>query len=81
MASVETLTTSLEDYFPVLKASNKNKAVTLAIICVLYFLIGLLLCSQTGTYWVGMLDDYAAGWALFLIGFVECVSVGWFYGK
>lgn len=80
MASVETLTTSMEDYFPVLKANNKNKAITLAIVCMVFFLLGLVLCLQSGTYWVDILDEYAGGWALFLIGVMECISVSWVYG-
>jgi hypothetical protein len=55
MASVETLTTSLEDFFPYLKKTAKHKAAALAVICVLYFLIDLLLCSQAGTYWIELL--------------------------
>ncbi len=80
MASVETLTTSLEDFFPILKKTHKNKAITLGIICLLYFLIGVLLCSQSGTYWVEFFNDYSGNWAIFVIGIVECISVAWFYG-
>lgn len=80
MASVETLTTSLEDFFPVLKKTQKIKSLTLGIICLLYFLAGLILCSQTGTYWIELLDEYSANWAILLIAFVECISIGWFYG-
>lgn len=80
MASVETLTTSLEDFFPYLKKTPKIKAITLAIICFIYFLAGLLLCAQTGTYWIELLDEYSANWAILVIALVECISVGWFYG-
>lgn len=80
MASVETLTTSLEDFFPVLKKTSKIKAFTLAVICLLYFLVGLILCSQTGTYWIELLDEYSANWAILLIALIECISVGWVYG-
>lgn len=80
MASVETLTTSLEDFFPYLKKTPKIKAITLAIICLIYFLSGLLLCSQTGTYWIELFDEYTANWSILIIAIVECVSVSWFYG-
>ncbi|CAF0892953.1 unnamed protein product [Brachionus calyciflorus] len=80
MASVETLTTSLEDFFPVLKKTQKIKAFTLGVVCLIYFLIGLILCSQAGTYWIELLDEYSANWAILLIALVECISVGWFYG-
>lgn len=28
-----------------------------------------------------MLDSYSGGWAVLLVGALECISVGWFYGK
>ncbi len=80
MASVETFTTSLEDMFPVLKSTSKVKALTLAIICLGFLLIGLILCTQAGQYWIDILDNYTGGWALFMVGFFECISVAWFYG-
>ena len=81
MASVETLTTSLEDFFPYFKKTPRIKAITLGTICALYFLSGLLLCSQTGTYWVDLFDEYSANWSILIIALVECISVSWFYGK
>ena len=78
---METLITSFEDVFPVLKKTALIKASFLAIICIQYFLCGLLLCTQTGQYWIDILDEYAANWSLFIIGLCECISIGWFYGK
>ncbi len=80
MASVETLTASMEDLFPVLKSTGKIKALNLGLVCLAFLLIGLLLCTQAGQYWIEILDTYAGGWALFLIGFFECMSVAWIYG-
>lgn len=80
MASVETLTTSLEDFFPYLKKTAWIKAGTLAVICGIYFLIGLLLCSQAGSYWIELFDEYSANYGIIVICLVECISVGWFYG-
>lgn len=79
MASVETLTTSLEDFFPYLKSTPLIKAATLAIICVIYFLIDLLLCTQAGTYWIELFDSYSANWAILMIAFFECMSIAWVY--
>ena len=80
MASVETLVTSLEDFFPKLK-KPRTKIITLALICVMYFLKGLLLTSQAGTYWVELMDTYSANYAILIIAFAECLSVSWFFGK
>ena len=81
MASVETLTTSLEDFFPIFKKTAYHKAGALAVICIVYFLIDLLLCSQAGTYWIELFDTYSANWAILLIALVECISVAYFYCK
>ena len=81
MASVETLSTSLEDVFPILKARQRNKSLTLGSICLAFFLAGLLLCVQSGSFWVSLLSEYGADWALFIVGIIECLSVAWFYGK
>lgn len=80
MASVETLVTSLEDFFPKLK-KPRTKIITLALICVMYFLKGLLLTSQAGTYWVELMDTYSANYAILIIAFAECLSVSWFFGE
>jgi solute carrier family 6 amino acid transporter-like protein 5/7/9/14 len=79
MASVETLITSLEDYFPYFKSTQKHRSITLMIICFLFFLFGLIFCTQTGTYWIELLDEYSANWAILCLALVECVSIGWLY--
>jgi SNF family Na+-dependent transporter len=79
MASVETLSTSLEDFFPVLKKTPKHRAATLGVICVMYFILGLILCTRTGTYWIELLDEYSANWAVLILAIIECITVGWFY--
>jgi solute carrier family 6 amino acid transporter-like protein 5/7/9/14 len=81
MASVETLNTSLVDFFPVLGRNGINRALTLAVICAVYFLVDLILCSQAGTYWIELFDTYSANWAILIMAIVECVSVGWIYGE
>lgn len=80
MASVETLCTSLEDFFPVLKKTALIKAGTLGIICTLYFVVGLIFCSHAGTYWIELFDEYSANYGIIFICLIECISVGWFYG-
>ena len=81
MASIEVLTTSLEDFFPYLKKTQQNRTITLAIICFIYFIFGLILCTKAGAYWLELLDEYSANWAVFLLAFFECISIGWFYGN
>jgi SNF family Na+-dependent transporter len=80
LASVETLTTSMEDFFPYLRSAKSIKAANLALVCLVYFLCGLILCTQAGTYWVELFDAYGANYGIMIIALFECISVGWFYG-
>lgn len=81
MTSVETWITSLFDMFPMLKKTPFRKSLTVISSCVILFLLGLILCTQSGSYWVEFFDNYSGNWAILLIGVLECVSVTWFYGK
>jgi SNF family Na+-dependent transporter len=40
MAAIQTLITTLEDFFPFLKKTARIKAITLAVVCTIFFLIG-----------------------------------------
>lgn len=80
MASVGTLVTSLEDIFPVLKRTALVKAATLGAICLAYFLIGLLFCTQAGSYWIEIFDFYSANHGILICGIFQCVTIGWIYG-
>ena len=80
MASVETLITSMYDILPILKKTRLRRVLTIAMICVITFLMGLILCTRAGTYWIEIFDNYSGNWAIFIIGIFECISVAWFYG-
>ena len=44
------------------------------------FFLGLNLCTQSGLYWLYIMDNAAAGWALMLTGLFETIAVSWCYG-
>ena len=44
------------------------------------FFLGLNLCTQSGLYWLDIMDNAAAGWALMLTGLFETIAVSWCYG-
>lgn len=52
MASIETGTTALLDVVPYLRKKKSRKYMTSAAICTVYFLVGLLFCTRSGSYWV-----------------------------
>jgi SNF family Na+-dependent transporter len=51
-----------------------------ALYCFFCFLGGLLFVTRAGLAWVDLVDTYATAIALFLVGSLECVGIGWFYG-
>ncbi|RNA14741.1 sodium- and chloride-dependent neutral and basic amino acid transporter B(0+) [Brachionus plicatilis] len=80
MASVETAITSILDAFPSLKKNAFRRYLSITIICLVFFLIGLIFTTQAGTYWIEIFNNYAGGWAVIFIGAFEAISVSWFYG-
>jgi SNF family Na+-dependent transporter len=81
MTSVETWITSLYDLFPILKKTPLRKYLFVSLNCLVFALMGLILCTQSGTYWIEFFDNYSGNWAILMIGFFECISVTWFYGN
>jgi SNF family Na+-dependent transporter len=81
MASVEITITSFLDLIPWLKKTKLRKVVLVTTICTVYFLLGMPYCTQAGTYWVDIVDNYSGSWAVLLTGALECISITWFYGK
>ncbi|XP_048400834.2 sodium- and chloride-dependent neutral and basic amino acid transporter B(0+)-like [Stegostoma tigrinum] len=77
-ASVETITTSLEDQFPALLQSKRHYLSSVT--CFLLFLFGLVCVTQAGIYWVNLIDHFCAGWALLTIGGLEFIGISWIYG-
>jgi NSS family neurotransmitter:Na+ symporter len=71
---VEAITTGLNDKF----AISREKATFL--ICLMGFLIGLVLTSGAGIYWVEIMDHFIANFALVFIGLFECLVFAYIFG-
>ena len=76
-ATVEGVITALCDQFP--NALRKRKTLTTAIFCLIWFVLGLSMCTQGGIYIFTLFDTYAAGCNLLLSGVVELVIISWVY--
>ncbi|CAO1367739.1 unnamed protein product [Diamesa serratosioi] len=73
----EAIITALSDEFPKIK---RNREVFVAMLFSLYFVVGLLSCTQGGFYFFQLLDRYAAGYSILIAVFFEAVAVSWIYG-
>jgi len=71
---VEAITTGLNDKFSI----SREKATLL--ICLIGFLIGLLLTSGAGIYWVEIMDHFIANFVLVFIGLFECLIFAYIFG-
>ncbi len=56
---------------------SKNK--TLVIVCIFGFLIGSLYTTRGGIHWLDITDYFACTFGLTLVGFLECVAIGYIY--
>uniref|UniRef100_A0A4W3HS47 Transporter n=1 Tax=Callorhinchus milii TaxID=7868 RepID=A0A4W3HS47_CALMI len=76
-ASVETITTSLQDEFPVLRSKRHYLSI---VSCACLFLLGILCVTQAGIYWVNLIDHFVAGWSILIIAIMELIGMIWIYG-
>ncbi|XP_071954065.1 sodium- and chloride-dependent glycine transporter 1-like isoform X2 [Antedon mediterranea] len=75
---VQTVMTAIIDEFP--KYLKKRKIYVIGVIAIIGYIIGLLLVTRGGNYWVILMDKYAADFALLIYGLCECIGLGWLYG-
>ncbi|XP_046562234.1 sodium- and chloride-dependent glycine transporter 2-like [Haliotis rubra] len=76
--NVEVITTALVDKYP--KALSRKRWLVTAGVCVIFFLAGILLCTQGGPYIFQLLDWYISALSVFLFCTLECVTVVYIYG-
>ncbi|XP_038631015.1 sodium- and chloride-dependent neutral and basic amino acid transporter B(0+)-like isoform X2 [Scyliorhinus canicula] len=69
----ETLVTSIQDEFPTLLRKKRTQLV--AVVCFVLYVLGLLLVTEAGIYWINLLDHYCSGWSLILIAVLELIAL------
>ena len=60
MAGTEITITSILDYFPILRKKPITRYLTIAGICTVYFLTGIIYTIQSGSYWVGKSFNFSS---------------------
>jgi len=48
--------------------------------CVFGFLVGLVFTTGSGMFWLDIVDHWMNNYGLVVIGLLECIAIGWFYG-
>ncbi|XP_049627781.1 sodium-dependent proline transporter isoform X2 [Suncus etruscus] len=77
-AFLETIVTAVTDEFPYYL--RPKKAVFSGLICVSMYLMGLVLTTDGGMYWLVLLDDYSASFGLMVVVITTCLAVTRVYG-
>ena len=54
-------------------------ALTTAGVCFVGFAIGLVMCTPGGEFLVDVIDHFTSTYCLLLVGFAECINIGWVY--
>ncbi|XP_015376743.1 PREDICTED: sodium-dependent dopamine transporter [Diuraphis noxia] len=73
----EAIITAMSDEFPLIR---RNREVFVALLFLLYFVVGLASCAQGGFYFFNLLDRYAAGYSMLIAVLFETIAVSWIYG-
>ncbi|XP_071445592.1 sodium- and chloride-dependent glycine transporter 1-like [Hetaerina americana] len=76
-ALMETVTTAILDRFPNLR---EKKVWVVLVVAILGYFGGLIFTTNSGMYWLQLMDKYAANWSVLLIAISECILIAWVYG-
>ncbi|XP_071802583.1 sodium- and chloride-dependent neutral and basic amino acid transporter B(0+)-like [Asterias amurensis] len=77
--SIEKMSTGLIDEFPNIFPPHRRVLVNTGI-CLVLLLCSLTCITQAGPYWMSLLDNYGANFAMVLFAFLLCGGLSWLYG-
>ncbi|XP_076436737.1 sodium- and chloride-dependent GABA transporter 1-like [Babylonia areolata] len=70
--------TTIIDHFP--RTLLRRRPLVTAVFCSFFLVISLPFVMQGGMYVVQLVDWFVAALSVMIIGFIECLVVGWIYG-
>ncbi|KAM9203433.1 sodium-dependent proline transporter-like [Mergus octosetaceus] len=79
VGNIEGITTAILDEFPALR-EWRRKALFLGTLCISFYLLGLLLITQGGIFWLTLIDTYSTGFGLVIITLFMCLGISFCYG-
>jgi len=75
---IETIVSAICDEFP--ERLRKNHRHVLTFVVLLFYILGLPLCTAAGIYWIVLFETFTGTWPLIIIAFFECMVICWVYG-
>ncbi|NXT23891.1 SC6A7 protein, partial [Syrrhaptes paradoxus] len=77
--NIEGIITAILDEFPALR-DWRRKTVLLGVLCISFYLLGLLLVTQGGIFWFTLIDTYSTGFGLIIVALFMCLGIAFCYG-
>ncbi|KAM6140427.1 LOW QUALITY PROTEIN: sodium-dependent proline transporter-like [Pterocles gutturalis] len=77
--NIEGITTAILDEFPALR-DWRRKTALLGVLCISFYLLGLLLVTQGGIFWFTLIDTYSTGFGLIIVALFMCLGIAFCYG-
>ncbi|XP_061743031.1 sodium- and chloride-dependent glycine transporter 2 isoform X1 [Nerophis ophidion] len=77
-ATIETIVTSVSDEFP--KYLRTHKPLFTLVCCLVFFILGFPMITESGMYMLQLVDTYAASYSLVIIAIFELVGISYLYG-
>ncbi|XP_015773538.1 PREDICTED: sodium- and chloride-dependent GABA transporter 2-like [Acropora digitifera] len=79
---IEGVVTAIVDRFPQYLRRGYRKEMFTALVCVVWFLVGLSMVTEGGMYVFQLFDGYSgSGSVLLLVVICETLAIGWLYGR
>ncbi|EDV19460.1 uncharacterized protein TRIADDRAFT_33521 [Trichoplax adhaerens] len=75
---IEAVSTGISDR--VKNRITKRKPLMVLIICICFFLIGLICATKASVFVVSIMDKYCGGRSLMLVVLLETIAISWVYG-
>ncbi|XP_041374202.1 sodium- and chloride-dependent glycine transporter 1-like [Gigantopelta aegis] len=77
---VETVMTAIIDEFPRFFRTNKKRVLFRIGVCLGGFILGMPIVTQSGSYWLDLIDSAILGFPTLFNGLFELIAIAWVYG-
>jgi len=75
LSLVEALNTALGDRY-----NLPNRPLIALYVCIAGFLLGTVFVTGAGLYYLDIVDHFVTNYGLILVGILQSIAIGWFYG-
>ncbi|GAA52610.1 sodium- and chloride-dependent GABA transporter 2 [Clonorchis sinensis] len=77
---VEGFVAALVDFFPRIHSNTRLRCTVVGVVCLVSYIVGLTMVTNGGMYVFQLFDYYSGSRIIVIVGFLESVAIGYFYG-